>query len=542
MSQKRTILAGLRLLVSLLVGVAPGFIMGVILGVSYHPWSFERQQVYFFVFLITGGLAAALCPLAVGVAVFRKCLKWCSVGLIGGGVESALAGAVRWWVDPPAVFAAAFVWWGIIFGTWCGWLQGNPRAGALSGLILAGLLAGMAFFVAHPDPLAVFGGLIGLLAGTLIYQGRKKLFVWGARLTVAGMVIASAAVICAFRQTYWTPTKVFRVIDSGRTGRHHAYFDPIYSETVLSSHGDGVCIWRVRDGSVRSKIPRRSNSGDITWQTKDDPVYVEVSSSGRVRKWDVFLGELLAETIIPDFAANPPFERQLNEYVNPYKLVLSRNGRLAAILVPNENRIALVDFESRNVEVTSINDLPPLSALALSSDGRKLLLGASNQQSMFLCDCTRGTPRLMQTYPEVFPPRGEMVFSSDNRRACIFGGQLDPGVLRIVDLERNKLVLDVPGLTQRVDNVAFSIDGRRLLTVERRNILRLWDATTGTEQRCFRQHRSWILNTFFGGGMSSIDVVAIAPNGALGLATCSDGTVSVWRLPDPYLNRGRGGD
>jgi WD40 repeat protein len=355
---------------------------------------------------------------------------------------------------------------------------------------------------------------------------------WSSRLTVAGLVIASAVVLCAFRETYWIPTTNYRVLDSGSSNAgFRAAFSPQRGVEVLTSHGDGICLWNVRGGIVMSAM-KRNWSCDLTWQAEHQPVFVQVSNQGRVQKWGMFPNELLANTMIDAFQVKPPRRYQGNPLINPYRIALSRDGRLAAVLVTDENRIALVNFESRRIEVATLGDLPPLSDLALSHDGKKMLVGSSEQQALYLCDCRTGKPRLAQTYAGVFPPRGHLLFSPDDQRACVFGARLDAGSLRIVDLEQKGIVLEFP-IVSEIVSAAFATDGRRLLTAEKGNILRLLDAMTGQELQCYRQYQSWIIRTVFERGLLRVDAVAVSPDGTRGLASSSDGTVSLWRLPSP---------
>src|SRR5689334_5872283 len=139
MSPRSFLVASLRLLLCLLLGVAPGFLMGVLLGASHYPWRWDHQLLFSFVFWSAGGMAAALCPLVVGTGGYGKRLKWCAVGLLVGTAQSALVAAAGWWMNPHVAFTLAFLWWGIVFGTWCGWLRGYPASGALCGLLLTSL-------------------------------------------------------------------------------------------------------------------------------------------------------------------------------------------------------------------------------------------------------------------------------------------------------------------------------------------------------------------------------------------------------------------
>ena len=72
------------------------------------------------------------------------------------------------------------------------------------------------------------------------------------------------------------------------------------------------------------------------------------------------------------------------------------------------------------------------------------------------------------------------------------------------------------GHTNTVLAVAFSPDGKQVLTGSRDNTARLWDAATGHELRVFLGHTG------------AIRSVAFSPDGKQVLTSSADGTVRVW--------------
>src|SRR5439155_1486864 len=64
--------------------------------------------------------------------------------------------------------------------------------------------------------------------------------------------------------------------------------------------------------------------------------------------------------------------------------------------------------------------------------------------------------------------------------------------------------------------VAFSADGKHILTGSKDRSLRLWDAATGKKVQTFVGHGNWVT------------AAALSPDGKLALSVSDDGSVKLW--------------
>ena len=114
-------------------------------------------------------------------------------------------------------------------------------------------------------------------------------------------------------------------------------------------------------------------------------------------------------------------------------------------------------------------------SVSLSTDGGRLLLvDKDDHNSVKLWDVATG--QLIRTFKGRSLPVSAVALSADGRRALWAGGD---AVIKLGDVTSGKVVRTFQGHTANVGAVAFSPDGARVLSGSWDKTLKLWDATTG---------------------------------------------------------------
>jgi WD40 repeat protein len=155
---------------------------------------------------------------------------------------------------------------------------------------------------------------------------------------------------------------------------------------------------------------------------------------------------------------------------------------------------------------------PPISAGALSPDGRSLALGA--QQENFVRLYELGSGRESQLKDHLDTVRG-LAFSPDG--AMLASGSLD-GTIRLWRTASGEALATLPGHMEETSDLAFAPDGRTLASVNVKHSVKLWHVATR------RELVSWELQ-------EAGDFVRFSPDGRFLAVTTRTNSVHLFEAP-----------
>jgi WD40 repeat protein len=129
------------------------------------------------------------------------------------------------------------------------------------------------------------------------------------------------------------------------------------------------------------------------------------------------------------------------------------------------------------------------------------------------------TPAIASDKPEIFVQLGHtmsvasVAFSPDGK--YVLSGSWDD-TLKLWNVETGREIRTFTGHRDNIKSVAFSPDGKYALSGSEDRTLKLWDVATGKELRTFARH------------LESVKSVAFSPDGKYALSGSEDNTLKLW--------------
>lgn len=292
-------------------------------------------------------------------------------------------------------------------------------------------------------------------------------------------------------------------------------FSPDASRVISGSRDKTLILWDAATGQVLRRFQGHSDRVSSVAFSPDGTRVVSGSGGSlhsraeghdkTLKLWDATTGQLLRT-----------FE---GHSAGVTSVAFSPNGGL--LLSGSEDKtLKLWDVTKAEPVRTFQGHAGPVWSIAFSPDGTRVLSG-SHDKTMRLWDSATG--QLLRTFGAAseYDRPTSVAFASDGTRVLWGGIGID--TLRLLDVETGLALRTVGGRIRPVYSVAFSPDGRRLLSGNLDNTVKLWDAATGQLVRTFKGHSTYVRS------------VASSPDGARLLSGSDDKTLKLWDVATGQL-------
>jgi WD40 repeat protein len=281
----------------------------------------------------------------------------------------------------------------------------------------------------------------------------------------------------------------------------------------LTSLADGdLSLWAYDDGEEIQRLLRDSQTPGAGLQIGLDGASaitsagnaVSASADGSLSLWDVETGEEIRRTLGQD---GPLWDLDLGPD-NRFVVSGSDNGS-----------VRMWDLGSGDETSVLVIAGQTARSVAISPDGQAVLIGpgrgarSASDYDLLLIELKTGTE--LRRFSGHSDAVADLAFSSDGK--TVLSGALD-GSLILWDAESARAIQRFVGHAGGVLGVAFGPDGRTALSVGDDKVAILWDLRTGGAIRRYVGHAGSVMG------------LALTPDGNTFLTASTDGTVREWRI------------
>lgn len=240
--------------------------------------------------------------------------------------------------------------------------------------------------------------------------------------------------------------------------------------------------------------------------------------------------------------------------VSPFAFAYSPDGNTIASAGTNEmtvitgsiasrlpsisgNVVQMRDVTTGEKRTTVSTQTQKVASIVYAPDGKTIATARKQDHTVYLWDTATGKSK--GTLERV--GRGSVqsfVYAPDGETIATAGGWTD-NVVQVWDAQTGAHKTTLTGHTKQVNSVAYSLDGKTLVSGSTDGTVRLWDATTG-KYKPILKHTTWI-SALFQWLNAPVRSVAYSPDGNTVAAGSMDSDVRLWDTQSQGLKVTLGG-